>query len=78
MKTAKELLQAYIDGTAQQSAALFAEKGALEITLSYRSRRGPATCSRRPRSGVWREEPLGGRRIVVDASGAPTVRVGDH
>jgi len=31
MKTAKELLQAYIDGTAQQSAALFAEKGALEL-----------------------------------------------
>ena len=31
MKTAKELLQAYIDGTAQQSAALFAENGALEL-----------------------------------------------
>ena len=31
MKTAKELLQAYIDGTAQESAALFAEKGALEL-----------------------------------------------
>jgi ketosteroid isomerase-like protein len=31
MKTAKELLQAYIDGNAQQSAALFAEKGALEL-----------------------------------------------
>jgi uncharacterized protein len=31
VKTAKELLQAYIDGTAQQSAALFAEKGALEL-----------------------------------------------
>src|SRR5271155_3163593 len=31
MKTAKELLQAYIDGTAQESAELFAEKGALEL-----------------------------------------------
>jgi uncharacterized protein len=31
MKTAKELLQAYIDGTAKESAALFAEKGALEL-----------------------------------------------
>src|SRR5271156_1266084 len=31
MKPAKELLQAYIDGTAQQAAALFAEKGALEL-----------------------------------------------
>jgi uncharacterized protein len=31
MKTAKELLQAYIDGTAQKSAALFAEDGALEL-----------------------------------------------
>jgi ketosteroid isomerase-like protein len=31
VKTAKELLQAYIDGTAEQSAALFAEKGALEL-----------------------------------------------
>ena len=31
MKTAKELLQAYIDGNAQESAGLFAEKGALEL-----------------------------------------------
>src|SRR5271169_6453678 len=31
MKTAKELLQAYIDGNAQESAALFAEKGALDL-----------------------------------------------
>jgi ketosteroid isomerase-like protein len=31
MKTAKEILQAYIDGTAQESAALFADKGALEL-----------------------------------------------
>ncbi len=31
MKTAKELLQAYIDGSAEQSAALFAENGALEL-----------------------------------------------
>jgi uncharacterized protein len=31
MKTAKELLLAYVDGNAQQSAALFAEKGALEL-----------------------------------------------
>ena len=31
MKTAKELLQAYINGTAQEAAALFAEKGALEL-----------------------------------------------
>src|SRR5271163_1294269 len=31
MKTAKELLQAYIDGTALGSAALFAETGALEL-----------------------------------------------
>jgi uncharacterized protein len=31
VKTAKELLQAYINGTAQESAALFAEKGALEL-----------------------------------------------
>lgn len=31
MKTAKELLQAYIKGTAQESAALFAEKGTLEL-----------------------------------------------
>jgi uncharacterized protein len=31
MKTAKELLQAYIDGSAQTSAALFAEDGALEL-----------------------------------------------
>jgi hypothetical protein len=32
MKTAKELLQAYIDGSAQQAAALFAENGALELS----------------------------------------------
>jgi len=31
MKTAKELLQAYINGSARESAALFAEKGALEL-----------------------------------------------
>jgi uncharacterized protein len=31
MKTAKELLQAYIDGSAQQAAALFANDGALEL-----------------------------------------------
>src|ERR1700734_3189761 len=31
MKTAKELLQAYIDGTALESSALFAERGALEL-----------------------------------------------
>jgi hypothetical protein len=31
MKTAKELLQAYINGTALGSAALFAETGALEL-----------------------------------------------
>ena len=31
MKTAKELLQAYIDGTRIESAALFAENGALEL-----------------------------------------------
>ena len=31
MRTAKELLQAYIDGSAQQAAALFAENGALEL-----------------------------------------------
>ena len=31
MKTAKQLLQAYIDGSALESAALFAEKGALEL-----------------------------------------------
>jgi uncharacterized protein len=31
MKTAKQLLEAYIAGTAQQSAALFSDKGALEL-----------------------------------------------
>jgi hypothetical protein len=31
MKTAKQLLQAYIDGNAQESAALFADNGALEL-----------------------------------------------
>jgi hypothetical protein len=31
MKTAKELLQAYIDGSALESAALFAEQGTLEL-----------------------------------------------
>jgi uncharacterized protein len=31
MRPAKKLLQDYIDGTAQQSAALFAEDGALEL-----------------------------------------------
>jgi hypothetical protein len=31
MKTAKQLLQAYIDGNAQESAALFSENGALEL-----------------------------------------------
>jgi uncharacterized protein len=31
MATAKQLLQAYIDGTAQQAAALFAVNGALEL-----------------------------------------------
>ena len=31
MKTAKQLLQAYIDGSAQEAAALFAEDGALEL-----------------------------------------------
>ncbi len=30
-KTAKQLLQAYIDGSAQESASLFAEDGALEL-----------------------------------------------
>lgn len=31
MKTAKQLLQAYIDGSAQQAASLFADNGALEL-----------------------------------------------
>jgi hypothetical protein len=31
MKTAKELLQAYINGSALEAAALFAENGALEL-----------------------------------------------
>lgn len=31
MKTAKELLQAYINGNAHESASLFAENGALEL-----------------------------------------------
>jgi hypothetical protein len=31
MKTAKELLQAYIDGSAKEAAALFADNGALEL-----------------------------------------------
>jgi len=31
MKTAKELLQAYIEGSARDAAALFADKGALEL-----------------------------------------------
>jgi hypothetical protein len=31
MKTAEELLQAYIDGDAQEAAALFADDGALEL-----------------------------------------------
>jgi hypothetical protein len=31
MKTAKELLQAYTDGSAEESAALFADNGALEL-----------------------------------------------
>jgi hypothetical protein len=31
MKTAKELLQAYIDGSATEAAALFADDGALEL-----------------------------------------------
>jgi uncharacterized protein len=31
MKTAKELLQAYINGSAEESAALFADNGALEL-----------------------------------------------
>jgi hypothetical protein len=31
MKTAKQLLEAYIDGSAQESAALFGENGALEL-----------------------------------------------
>jgi hypothetical protein len=31
MKTAKQLLQAYIDGSANEAAALFAENGALEL-----------------------------------------------
>jgi hypothetical protein len=31
MKTAKEILQAYIDGSAQEAAALFADNGALEL-----------------------------------------------
>ncbi len=31
MKTAKELLQAYIDGTAKEASALFADNGALEL-----------------------------------------------
>jgi uncharacterized protein len=31
MKNAKQLLEAYIGGTAAESAALFAEKGALEL-----------------------------------------------
>lgn len=31
MKTAKKLLQAYIDGTAQESTALFSENEALEL-----------------------------------------------
>jgi uncharacterized protein len=31
VKTAKELLQAYIDGSAKESSTLFAENGALEL-----------------------------------------------
>jgi uncharacterized protein len=31
MKTAKQLLQAYIDGSAQEAASLFAQNGALEL-----------------------------------------------
>ena len=31
MKTAKQLLQAYIDGSAQEAASLFAKTGALEL-----------------------------------------------
>ena len=31
MKTAKQLLQAYIDGSAQESGSLFADNGALEL-----------------------------------------------
>lgn len=31
MKTAKELLEAYISGSAQESAALFSDNGALEL-----------------------------------------------
>jgi uncharacterized protein len=31
MKTAKELLQAYINGSAEESASLFADNGALEL-----------------------------------------------
>jgi uncharacterized protein len=31
MKTAKELLQSYINGSAQEAAALFADNGALEL-----------------------------------------------
>jgi hypothetical protein len=31
MKTARQLLEAYINGSAQESAALFAENGALEL-----------------------------------------------
>ncbi len=31
MKTARDLMHAYIDGTAEQSGALFAEGGTLEL-----------------------------------------------
>jgi hypothetical protein len=44
MKTAKQLLQAYIGGSAQESAALFAENGALE--LPYHEEGRPSSSGR--------------------------------
>jgi hypothetical protein len=53
MKTAEELLQAYVDGDAQEAAALFADDGALELPY----------LARRPRSRAALRRPADHRRL---------------
>jgi uncharacterized protein len=65
MKTAKELLQAYINGTAQESAALFAEKGALE--LPYLADLGVERDTRAPRTSE-RFSPFCTRKCIRASS----------
>jgi len=62
MKTAKQLLQAYIDGSVQESAALFADNGALELPY-LADKRGMRSSHRRK---LWGISCFGARRVVMN------------